>query len=86
MIDAVVARYKREGYPKDNGLAETTCVMRRHTPAVIKFNEEWWKELRANSIRDQLSCDYVLWKLGMSYMTLEGVRTDCAHFSWVPHR
>lgn len=86
VIDALVARYQREGYPPKRGLGETTCVMRRHTPAVNKFSEEWWEELRAHSIRDQLSFDYLIWKHGLAYQTFQGARTNNPHFTWIPHR
>lgn len=86
VIDTQMAVYRAAGYPPDNGLAETTCVMRRHTPEVRKFNELWWAEMQQHSLRDQLSFDYLLWQMGMNYMTLEGTRTNCVHFRWRPHR
>lgn len=86
ILRAVSSRYKQEGYPHNNGLAETTAVLRKHTDEVKKFNEAWWEELRANSVRDQISFDYMMWKLGMEYGKLQGVRTECPHFKWRPHR
>lgn len=86
VLRAVTAKYKQEGYPHNNGLAETTAVLRKHTDEVKKFNESWWDELRSGSIRDQMSFDYVMWRLEMSYGKLRGVRTQCPHFEWRPHR
>ena len=86
VLRKLVLRYRAEGYPEHRGLAETTAVLRRHSEDVRKLNEEWWEELRNHSIRDQMSFDYVMWKLGMEYMTFEGTRTNSPHFKWTPHR
>ena len=40
VMRAQVDRYRREGYPYNNGLAETTAVLRRHTPELNQFNEQ----------------------------------------------
>lgn len=69
IIDGQMARYRREGLPHATGLAELPVILRRHSPAVREFNEAWWSEIRAGSWRDQLSFDYVAWKLGVSYST-----------------
>ena len=86
LIRSQVARYRAEGYPYHNGLAETTAVLRRHTPQVQKFNELWWEEICNNCVRDQISFDYVCWRLGVAYSHLEGTRTSSPHFIWRPHR
>lgn len=79
-------RYKAEGYPHNNGLAETTAMLRANTPEVNRFNELWWDELRSNSIRDQMSFNYLIWKHDLTYGTFLGRRVSCPHFSWTPHR
>lgn len=81
-----VARYRGENYPYNNGLAETTAVLRRNTPKIQEFNRLWWEEIRNGSVRDQLSVDYVCWKLGITYAHLEGTRVSSPHFIWRPHR
>ena len=55
IIGAQVERYRKLGYPRDNGLAECCCIARRHTAEVKKFNEMWWHEYNNGSVRDQLS-------------------------------
>ena len=62
-------RYASEGFPRGAGLAEACVILRRHTAAVEAFGEAWWHEIRTGSHRDQLSFDYVAWKLGMRYAT-----------------
>lgn len=81
-----VARYRSEQYPYNNGLAETTAVLRRNTPQITELNKAWWQEIREGSVRDQLSLDYVCWKLGVRYAHLSGSRTKSSHFNWRPHR
>jgi len=57
--------YKKEEYPADNGLVMTNALYRKHTQQVEKFDELWWNEIKNRSRRDQLSFNYVLWKLHM---------------------
>lgn len=85
VILAQMARYRADAFPPGLGLAETTAVLRRHTNEIAQFNFRWWKELSNGSHRDQLSFDYVAWKLGVRYRTLQGSRTDSPLFSWRPH-
>jgi hypothetical protein len=81
-----LSRYRSEGYPYDNGLAETTAVLRRHTEDIEFFNKAWWKEIVNGSVRDQLSFNYVAWKLGIRYNTFEGTRVESPHFIWRSHK
>ena len=78
--------YRREGYPHDNGLAETTAVLRRHNKSTERFNEEWWEEINKGSYRDQLSFNHVCWRFGVEYATFEGNRPSSPHFEHRPHR
>ena len=72
VIDKQMEKYKSEGYPENNGLYETTVILRRHTKEIEKLNEAVWNEICNGSIRDQLSFDYVVWKLGIRVNTLPG--------------
>jgi hypothetical protein len=65
-------RYRVEGYPRDNGLAECSVILRRHTPKVEQLNNLWWTEIVNGSSRDQLSFNYVCWKLGIRYSLFPG--------------
>jgi len=62
-IDDQMCRYKSFGYPEKNGLAATTYLIRRHNFAVEMFNNMWWSEICRGSERDQLSFNYVAWRL-----------------------
>ena len=78
-------RYRAEGYPRNNGLAECAVILRRHTPAVARLNEMWWKEIAEGSRRDQLSFGYVCWKLDVKYAFFPGTRHTCTDFKTYRH-
>jgi GT2 family glycosyltransferase len=67
-----INRYTKEGYPSNNGLAECSILLRRHTPAVQKFNEAWWEEIKNGSRRDQISFNYVVRKTGLKIRYFPG--------------
>lgn len=71
-VEPHMARYKQEGYPMSNGLAAGWVVIRRHTEAVERFNALWWEEYNKGAKRDQLSFNYVCWKLGIQYAIIPG--------------
>lgn len=58
-------KLRKEGYPRYNGLCETGFLFRQHKDIVKKFNTLWWHCIEKYSRRDQLSFNYVLWKLGI---------------------
>jgi len=59
LINKQIAKYRKEGYPEHNGLAECQMIIRRNTPAMVKLCEAWWAEICANSSRDQISFPYI---------------------------
>lgn len=65
-------KYREEGYPPYNGLAETGCMARRNNGTMAEFNVAWWSEIERHSFRDQLSFPYICWKLGVRYSHIEG--------------
>jgi hypothetical protein len=86
VMQAQVDRYLNEKYPAHNGLIETTVVLRRATYAVRRLNEAWWAQIAKGSLRDQLSLNYALWKLGMDYAILPGARDKPVFTRFFPHR
>lgn len=80
-----VNRYLNEGYPRNNGLAETTALLRRNCLQVNEFNEMWYHEIETGSCRDQLSFDYVAWKLGIKYTVFSGTALVNNFFIWHRH-
>jgi hypothetical protein len=67
VIEAQMARYRAEGLPATTGLIEAPVLLRRHSEATRALNEAWWTEIVQGSRRDQLSFNYVAWKLGLRY-------------------
>jgi hypothetical protein len=56
-------RYKKEGFPAKYGLLQSNIILRKHNKAdCIKLMEDWFKELKDGSHRDQLSFNYASWK------------------------
>lgn len=59
---------KLHRYPRHNGLIESNLCYRHHSAqSVITASNLWWTLLRRFSRRDQLSLNYVYWKLGLKY-------------------
>jgi len=60
----VIGPYRRQHFPRNFGLAETNFMLRKHNePSLIGFSNEWWARVRDFSCRDQLSFNYVLWRM-----------------------
>lgn len=87
LIKRQVEKYRQEGYPENNGLTTNMILVRRHNePDIIKVMEDWWKEIKENSRRDQLSFNYVAWKNKLKFVYMDGDSRDNKYFLWVPHR
>lgn len=64
VIDAQMAAYREEGYPKKAGMIESGVMLRKHNdPKCIALCNLWAAEILKHSHRDQLSFNYVCWKL-----------------------
>ena len=76
-------RYREEGYPKESGLISGGGILRKSTPAVTAFNKQWWAEVQNGSRRDQLSCNYALWKTNLQRAVLDdGAGGDISGNKW----
>ena len=57
---------RKNKYPQNAGLHETNVVYRNHNDrGIAYFDKMWWNCIDNYSRRDQLSFDYVLWKLNL---------------------
>ena len=74
--------YRKEGYPAHNGLIWGKVIVRRHTKKIEYLNKGWWQEIKNGSHRDQLSFNYVSWKLGIPYSTITAKESD-VFFWWL---
>lgn len=72
-VSKLIQYLQQENYPISNGLCETGVVIRKNNKKIREFNELWWQMLSGFSLRDQLSFNYCLWKLGIEYNTFEGL-------------
>ncbi|MGJ8738584.1 glycosyltransferase domain-containing protein [Zobellia laminariae] len=74
--------FKSEGYPTENGLIFAAVLIRKHNdPQVIKVMEDWWGFVSTQSLRDQLSFNYVAWKNKFNYTIIPGdLRTGNPYF------
>ena len=79
-------RYERELYPRQNGLVETTLLVRKNDYNAFRFCDLWWTELANGSRRDQLSFNYVSWKTGIPYSVLPGYRLNNPFTNWFQHK
>jgi hypothetical protein len=85
LMERQMKAYRTDGYPTFNGLVETACVLRTNRPEQIEFNQLWWKQIKQHSFRDQLSFNYVAWKLGMKYGRVPGCRAKSDFCDFVMH-
>lgn len=85
IVDAQMNRYRLEGYPEHNGMVASSMVVRRHTDRIKELNEAWWNEIKNGSQRDQLSFNYVCWKLGIKYKLLSGEWQNNKYYTYNQH-
>jgi hypothetical protein len=72
-MEKQINRYKSENFPKHFGLIAGGFIVRKiHSPSVKKIQNNWWHEVINNSRRDQLSFNYVIWKLKERYTVIPG--------------
>lgn len=68
-----ITRFRDENYPENNGLVTAPILIRKHFDAtLINVMQHWWTIVKNESKRDQLSFNYVIWKLNFK------------HFSFIP--
>jgi hypothetical protein len=80
-----MARYRDEGYPAHNGLIAGGFLVRRHNdPRVVTAMKAWWQEVEDGSYRDQLSFNYIAWKLNFVFNALNCDLRDNHLFDWLP--
>lgn len=83
LISTQMDRYRAEGYPAQNGLVEGRGFLRRNTPASTEFSKEWWNQVKNGSRRDQLSCNYALWKTQTERAVLsDGLGGNARYNKW----
>ena len=89
-ISKQIDAYKKDGYPMHIGLVESNIILRKHNDAkCILLDNLWASELLKYSHRDQLSFNYVCWKLHFQYGILKNdLKISKQHantFKWFNH-
>lgn len=77
MIMSQVSSYKWAGYPQNAGLNATGVIIRDNNPTIVKFCEHWWEQVHLFSHRDQLSFNYIAWKLGFKFNEIPFLENFC---------
>jgi len=84
-----IDRFRAEGFPENYGLITAPILIRKHfDKTLVKVMESWWDIVAHESRRDQLSFNYVVWKLNFKdYTTIAGhVRRGNPWFYTISHR
>jgi GT2 family glycosyltransferase len=89
IVERQIARYRSEGYPTRQGLIETNLLVVNLThPLSRRIFDEWWQEIDLGSHRDQLSLNFVLWKVKASWKPIFSEKItlrDSFDFSYLGH-
>lgn len=64
--------YKSVKYPSNNGLFETSALIRKNNTKTHLMNCRWWEMMCRYSSRDQISFPFILWSLNMKIDILPG--------------
>lgn len=85
-INSQINYYLGQGFPDDLSLTAGGFIVRNHNSSICQeLMNLWWEEIDTRSIRDQLSLNYVCWKLGVipSIMPINQHRNN--YFKIYPH-
>ncbi len=87
IVEAQMAYYKTQGFPAKTGLHNSGVLLRRHNdPHLISFLEDWWRQLKIFSHRDQLSLDFMLRRHAIGLAEIQGLLAESPWFAIAPHR
>jgi hypothetical protein len=84
IIHAQVDRYRKKGYPENNGLARTTVMFMKHNEDDVKQQmNTWWEEMKYGSRRDQISFNYSAWKNDFKFSYIQEDIDDNPYFLYM---
>jgi hypothetical protein len=87
IVEAQVDYYRAKGFPAKAGLHNSGVMLRRHKDdRLIAFLEDWWRQLKVFSHRDQLSLDFMLRRHGIAPTDISGLLGESPWFAIAPHR
>ena len=77
---------RKKGYPRNNGLIESTVLIRKHNnPKVKKTMKIWFDMVAKYSKRDQLSLNYAIYETGIDVQCLNINVFDNKYFKFAKH-
>jgi hypothetical protein len=86
IIKSQMKGYRNQGFPEHFGMVATGLTIRNHgIKNNIKFAQNWWKEVRLGSKRDQLSFNYTLWKHPIDINIMDFNSVINKYFMWGKH-
>lgn len=89
-IRAQLADYHVHGFDTEenpmNELSSNGVILRKNTVQNKELNESWAEELRAHTLRDQMSLDYAAWKLGMKLNRWPGTHRNNPYFNFTYYK
>jgi len=81
-----VTSSKNEGFFNQNGLSGNYIIVRKVSHEALKTVMHQWWEVVVNIVdRDQLSLQYLLWKVGLDWSALDCVIQPKKAFIQIPH-
>ena len=81
-----ITLYEKNGYPKHNGLIESTILFRKNkSNNLAKTMIMWFDEIKKHSCRDQISFNYVAYKTGLKFNLLDFNVFNNDYFGWNKH-
>jgi hypothetical protein len=87
IVETQMAFYRAHGLPSRAGLHFGGILLRRHNDAkLIELMEDWWRQLKIFSHRDQLSLGFILRRHRVTVAELPSQFADNPWFMVGPHR
>ena len=87
IVEAQMAYYRAKNFPAGEGLHNSGVLLRRHAyPRMAAFLEDWWRQLKVFSHRDQLSMDFMLRRHAIPCADFPGLLASSPWFALAPHR
>lgn len=77
--------YKKNNYPDDNGLIESTVFIKRNSEVVKETMKIWFDMILNYSHRDQLSFNYCIFKTDLNVKWINKKVFDNEWFNWERH-
>jgi hypothetical protein len=87
IVEMQMAYYRAKSYRAKAGLHYSGVLLRRHNDLrLIAFHDDWWRQLKVFSHRDQLSLDFMLQRHGIVAADFSGFAAESPWLALAPHR